>query len=324
MFDILVTCYLFLGGAGAGSLIVLSVLELANAPRALTVRIEKEATLRTLPSDFYLHAWPICLVVLLLGVACLGFDLGRFDRVLYLVVSARFSAISIGAYALAIALACAGFFTAVSLLDSFRIPRRVMQVIAGIGILSGIVTAIYTGILLQQMASVLFWNSFLLPLLFFLSSLSTGIACVFLAMAFTETRRPFARAVVRLARIDEVIIILEAVCLAVYLALAHSNPATTETAQAFLLGDLSAAFWLVLIACGLVLPFVLEWYISSDNFRYQLLWICLLVMIGGFTLRYCMVEAATYDVTQSPVAASWFGDGESQGAAFLIEGESAL
>ena len=86
MFSALTTGYLFLGGAGAGALVVLSLLECANAQRrfgrspvrtlmtpapALASASATRARLRTafaLPDEFFARAWPLCFVALAVGM----------------------------------------------------------------------------------------------------------------------------------------------------------------------------------------------------------------------------------------------------------------
>lgn len=299
MFDILVICYLFLGGAGAGALIFLSLLEIitvSNKPRTVNAL---RPWYSLLPREFFVRAWSICFAVLLFAILCLMFDLGRIDRLLSLVTSPTPSTLTIGAYSLLASLVCAAFFAISRLFDTVSLSKIGFGVIAFFGILVGVVTAVYTGILLSSMASILFWQNPLLPLLFLLSSLSTGIALLFLGMVFTDVRSHFIKAIKAFARIDAVIIIFELLCIAVYFILDFIDPVTQSTIIALIFTEMSWLFWIGLIGCGLIVPFVLEQYISSENYRNQLLWIAFLVLIGGALLRVCIVEAASYDITQT-------------------------
>lgn len=202
MFNLLTTGYLFLGGAGAGALVVLGALECANVrrrfalPPARAARVERALAL---PDEFFARGWPVCFVALAAGMLCLLVDLGRPERLLNLLTSPEPSAIAVGAYALVLALACAGVFSLVELLDGVRVRPAVVWGAAVAGVAAGLVAVAYTGVLLQGLASVLFWQTPLLPMLFSLSSLSCGIACAFLGAAFVETRRPITRPLARLA-----------------------------------------------------------------------------------------------------------------------------
>lgn len=307
MFDILIIGYLFLGGAGSGALIILSFFEFFYTVKASS-RPRRFVTLaQSFPSDFFSRAWSLCIVCIVLGILCLILDLGRFDRVLHLLFDFSFSTLSIGAYSLVVAFFCALFFTVVRLLDTVSVNDIVLRFISIVGIVAGIVAALYTGLLLQNMTSVLIWNTPLLPSLFMLSSLSTGIACLFFASVITDTRKSLALSMMRLARVDGLLIGIELVCLGVFLLLASQDPRTFPSVEALVAGDLAWIFWGLLVCGGLVLPLVLERYLSPDNVHIQLLWITLLLIVGGFALRYCLVEVAQYDVTQTLEYISLFG-----------------
>lgn len=310
MFNMLTTCYLFLGGAGAGALFMLGALECGNAkqrfgntPDDLLAATASPRQLRmafTLPDDFFSRGWPLCFIALAVGMLCLLADLGRPDRIINLLTSPEPSAIAVGAYALVCSLLCAGAFSLLSLLETPPIPLAIIIVLAVASIASGLVTMVYTGVLLQSMASILFWQTPLLPTLFALSSLSCGIALTLLGTSFVEARYPFVRPIVWLCRIDTAVIALEAIVLTVYLAWGLIGEGTKLSAEALIAGDLRWLFWAGLVVCGLVVPLVMERLVTHGNYRTQLLWIAAFLLAGGFILRYCFVGTAIYDVTQMP------------------------
>lgn len=347
MLSSLATCYLFLGGAGAGTLVALCLLECANAHRRYgfgsartrlgrtytgramgSLRVEgteragmmryyesgysgyeaeiaasRHARLGiarafSLPTEFFSRAWLVCLVVLSLGVLCLMADLGRIDRLDGLLVHPEFSAITVGAYALSLALMCAGAFTIISLFDGVLPGERVVYALAAIGVASGAVSMVYTGVLLSGLASVLFWQTPLLPVLFAVSSFSCGIACVLLAAAFVDVRQSMVVSLANVARVDSVVLVLEILCLALYLAWGLLGEGTFSSAHALIAGDLRWMFWGGLVALGLILPLVMERFVGYGNYKTQLIWVAGAVLLGGFLLRWCVVGAAGYDASQ--------------------------
>lgn len=339
MFNMLTTCYLFLGGAGAGALVVLSALECANVKRRFGIVPDRAAMVGfgqparrigapsglsqvdgggsadrspwrttvvrvknafTLPDEAFARSWPLCAAAIGIGMLCLLVDLGRPDRLANLLFSPELSAVTGGAYALVVSLLCAALFAVISLLDVPRIAPVFVVVVALIGIVAGVVAMVYTGVLLLSLSSVLFWQTPLLPMTFVLSSLSCGIALVFLGMSFVETRHPFMRPLAWLARVDGVLVIAEFLCLVAYLAWAFSGSGTQAAAHALIAGDLRWLFWCGLVVGGLAVPFVLERFVTHGNYRTQLLWIAAFLLTGGFVLRFCVVGTAVYDVTQMP------------------------
>lgn len=293
MFNALTICYLFLGGTGAGALAVLCVLECARALRWRAL---------AMPEEFFARAWPVCTVTLAVGILCLLADLGRPDRLLYLLTSPEPSAMAVGSFALAAALALSAAFSAFALFDGVRLPRAAVAALAAAGIAAAALTAAYTGVLLESLASVLLWRTPLVVALFVLSSASCGIATAFLAASFVETRHPYRGPLVQLARVDGGIVLVEAGCLAAFVLLAFAGEGTAAGARALACGELAPAFWGVLAVCGLAVPLVLERFLTHGNSRTQLLWIAALLLVGGFALRWCIVGAGAYDVTQMPEA----------------------
>lgn len=293
MFNALTIGYLFLGGTGAGALAVLCVLECARALRWRAL---------AMPEEFFARGWPVCTVTLATGILCLLADLGRPDRLLHLLTSPEPSAMAVGSFALAAALALAAAFSAFALFDTVRLPRVAVVCLAAAGVAAAGATAAYTGVLLESLASVLLWRTPLVPALFVLSSASCGIAVAFLAASFVETRHPYRGPLVWLARVDGGIVLVEAGCLAVFLLLAFAGEGTVAAARALVLGELAPVFWGVLAVCGLAVPLVLERFLTHGNSRTQLLWIAALLLVGGFALRWCIVGAGAYDVTQMPEA----------------------
>lgn len=293
MFNALTIGYLFLGGTGAGALAVLCVLECARTLRWRAL---------AMPEEFFARGWPVCTVTLATGILCLLADLGRPDRLLHLLTSPEPSAMAVGSFALAAALALAAAFSAFALFDTVRLPRVAVVCLAAAGVAAAGATAAYTGVLLESLASVLLWRTPLVPALFVLSSASCGIAVAFLAASFVETRHPYRGPLVWLARVDGGIVLVEAGCLAVFLLLAFAGEGTVAAARALVLGELAPVFWGVLAVCGLAVPLVLERFLTHGNSRTQLLWIAALLLVGGFALRWCIVGAGAYDVTQMPEA----------------------
>ena len=178
VFSDFVIGYLFLGGTGAGALVVLCLLECANVRRrfgslaertrlGLTFsgrampprqpgRTDRIAGAFALPGEFFVRAWLVCLVVLVCAIACLAFDLGRFDRLFNLLFTPRFSIMTVGAYVLAASFAIAAIFAALALLDNVFPGPGFVYVLSAVGVLVGVATMVYTGVLLSSLASVRF------------------------------------------------------------------------------------------------------------------------------------------------------------------------
>lgn len=302
MFSDLIILYLFLGGVGAGSLVVLSAVEVVKSSFRLTNKREASfwlAEIACLPEQFLGYAWPACWACVSLGILCLALDVGRPDRLLGFVTSPNLSAMTVGAYSLVAAFVCSGFFAFRTMLDGFSPCLKARLAVSIAGIVSGFATALYAGVLLQGSAAILLWQSSFLPVLFLLSSLSCGMAVALAALAFTRSRRPIEAQARLMANADTVLVVAEAIVLAGFLAHAAISGGAQRSVWELLFGDLGGAFWTGLVTIGLAMPFAVERFVPVRNFRPQLLWIAACIMLGAVTLRWLVIAVAAYDVTQS-------------------------
>lgn len=298
MFGILAVAYLFLGGAGAGAMVVALLADVlwVRQPFGASSYVSlDEAT----PGERML-AFSLLMgfAALVLGVLCLVFDLGRLDRVVTLFANPSFSLLTVGSFALAALIACAALLVVVRFAYVPNLTRSVVTFIEIVAIVIGIVVMVYTGLLLQTLGGLAFWRSPLVPVLFVLSSLSCGCAVILIAGLFVDKDEVGARIVRALTRVDIVLIALEAVVAAVFvvLALGSNHPAAAASAQQLLLGDGAALWWVGFVACGLAAPVVIE-SIAGRGFagaRTALALAAILVLVGGLGMRASIVEVGEY------------------------------
>lgn len=179
MFSELVVAYLFLGGTGAGALLIAAVLMLLADERAVSrgvvvrFRDNGSAAYRRL----FVPILVASLVVLVLGALCLAADVGRLDRILLLAVSSPSNYLVVGFWAL---LLC-GTLAAAMLLVWLGVPSVSLPLFRALAVLLAAVSfvaVIYTGLLLSGMPSVPLWFGPWLPGLFAISgSLVRSGAC---------------------------------------------------------------------------------------------------------------------------------------------------
>jgi formate-dependent nitrite reductase membrane component NrfD len=185
---------------------------------------------------------------------------------------------SIGAWALGVF----GLFTLVSSVLSFSTsePRIALRRKIGlVGILFGFFLASYTGVLLSATALPPWSGSRLMGALFLASGASTGMAAISLMLFLTGASAGDAWN--RVKRADRFTMIFELVVLALFLVLLGS------AAQPLVSGHLAALFWGGLVVVGLLVPLVLEF--SLHGVRVAAAISPVLVLVGGFVLRYVMV-----------------------------------
>lgn len=290
MFSALIVWYLFLGGLGAGATSLLCAADLVlsrarHAGRAQAARVGESGAIgrRALVRGFTLAC-----VSLALGALCLVADLGRPERFYYVFLFPSASVLTFGSLVLAATTLCAGALAAIGAFGPRWARPRVVHVIEVAGVVAGVVTAAYTGILLAQMDNVPLWNPALVAL-FTASAFSTGTALITAAAApLDEAPRATCRL---LARLDAACIVCEALALAVYICWCAADPGCEPLAAAMFSGAGASVFWLGFVMPALLVPVACEMPGLRAHRPTLLLIASASALVGGFFLRYWTVQA---------------------------------
>ena len=278
-----IAAYLFLAGTGAGAVIVGVV------------------------GDFMGYAIPAKIAIafgipaVAVSTLFLIMDLGHPAKFLRAMLHPGTSWISRGFFIVS-ALIVSGGLTVIlwvwpfgSVLDVNQGLRTALEVIA---LVLAVATCIYTGILIGIVVSRPFWNNPLLPILFLISAVSTGIGAVFfitpIVSSVLEIASPkTAEFVTRLESADMILIIAEAIAIYLYLTLVFDR--APEAASLLLTGKLSRLFWGGFLVVGLLVPMVIEYFASMmhEGVSQSLVTLVagVLVLIGGFLMRLLILAA---------------------------------
>ena len=258
--------YFFLGGVAGGAIAAASIADLARdgRERPLVMR----ATLIALP-------------LLALSSVLLLWDLGRSERFLNLLTAWRpTSPMWWGTWIL---IATSGA-TGLLLLRSSRPAARLTlaaRALLSLNVLAATTLVVYTGVLLTTSSRPLWSATPLVPVIFALSALSTGIA----ALALVSRAGPTAD---DLERADTAILVLEGAAIAVLLAwLALAAGPVGARAAGVVVSDLlvGGVFWIGVVGAGLLLPLLaVLWRMRSLT-----LVRAALVLAGGLALRFVIV-----------------------------------
>jgi formate-dependent nitrite reductase membrane component NrfD len=218
-----------------------------------------------------------------LGTLLLIADLGNQLTFWHLVV--RFlplSAMSIGTWILILwaigAVALLVLWLAESDVPVFRILRGLVplkKVLAWIIFLLSAILITYTGVLLSTTNREL-WSTVLLPVLFVISAISTGLAATFLVAVLLKKEIP--------ARLGQAAAVLEVYELVALIAFLIAVPAGV-----LITGPLSLWFWIGVIVIGMLVPFVLELVTWRTSPAILVVTMAICVLIGGIILRAVVV-----------------------------------
>jgi formate-dependent nitrite reductase membrane component NrfD len=189
------------------------------------------------------------------------------------------------------------------------------QWIAALGwanIVLGIGLGIYTGILLNTMVARPLWNSAILGPLFLVSGLSAGVAVMHITAVLLQGRKagpgmiggaisamlqplgaqhPEKRTSDALIRYDQIFLIAELIFIGLFIAnLLTSSASHAAAASLIMTGAYALPFWGIVVGVGVVLPLLWQAAELSHKVPHTVL-PALLVLVGGYTLRWIMVNA---------------------------------
>lgn len=183
----------------------------------------------------------------------------------------------------------------------------VVKGLSAIGIVLGLGVAVYTGILLMVAPGVPLWNTMLLPALFTVSALDTGVASVELIGARTLRQTAEEESVGRVMSLGStVLIVIEALVLlllaqtmlaggTVSAVTTVSTAAAAESSmQAILSGFLAPWFWVCVVAIGLVLPLLASLFnlaVRNSAGEIAARVGAVGVLVGGCVLRFVILYA---------------------------------
>ncbi|WP_288220834.1 NrfD/PsrC family molybdoenzyme membrane anchor subunit [uncultured Adlercreutzia sp.] len=285
-----VVLYLFLGGCGAAVVLVAAIWSLLLG-RTRTRTAEQTRAFTALRARLFAAG----LVLLVLGSLCLLLDLGRPERFILLFVCPTASVISAGTFLLsgcilAAALLAVADFALVRWMS--RGARRVLEAAAA-ALACGVM--LYTGLYMAWLEAVPLWNNAALPVLLALSSASSGAAVVMLAVPFGRDWRLLSGWVRALRRAHCAVLVLEALALAAFLAIAAADPFAAASLPTLLAPDgLGPWFVVGFGVLGLLTPLIAEAIRSFLGLAAPAPAAEALCVAGGLILRFCLVLAASH------------------------------
>ena len=249
--------YLFLGGLGAGAFVVAACLHFfgkADHKRALGIT-----------------SWA-AMACLIVGLLLLITELTNPLRgmMLWQSFSHWTSWMTVGAWLLFVTvififIAALALTPATAKALKLEGKESLLKVCFGVGGVLALGVCVYTGILLMSAQGVPLWNTLLLPCLFTISAVDTGVALNEIVLACVERDRQDEKTHKRLGLTVLVLVVLEMIVVAVYITTmnagggygqAYAVQTAKDSAAILTSGVLSGWFWWAFAAVGLVVPLV--------------------------------------------------------------------
>lgn len=277
-----VVLYLFFAGMGAGLQVTAFLCELmlsrsSEKPRDEQLLVQKAAAL--------------ALALILAGSAFLLVDLTIPEKFMLVFRKPTSSVISFGA---SVIVAFSVLSASLLMLENFfnRELRALGMALKAVCALLALVIMAYTGLFLAGMKALPLWTSLLIVPLFFLSSLSSGLASFTLLAALTMRRPQASRMTTIVSHADTLVIILEAFVLFFFLADGFLSGGTGRAATMDLLfGTTSWVFWLLLVGAGIIAPLVVDATCRKPK-PLSLFAKSLTTLTGCLALRYCVLQTS--------------------------------
>jgi formate-dependent nitrite reductase membrane component NrfD len=282
---LLIASYLFLGGASGGAFCIAALGELKKKYLPLS----KWAALVSTPA-------------LIVGLLFLIADLGGPTKAMNVYANVESSVMTWGSIIILLFILVGLFYL------SFWLEFRILGIrffpwsknlglrkkTAEIGLILALATMIYTGLLLGAASGKPLWKSPLIPVLFAISGLSSGMALtVVMAAVAPRDKDAVFHAMERVHKLDSYVIELEIVVVIALLGTVLAMSFTgAGSVTAIVTGPFALLFWGGLVILGFLIPLGLQAF--ADFRKRSVLWETLVssfgVAISGFVLRYLIIS----------------------------------
>ena len=184
-------------------------------------------------------------------------------------------------------------FGAIQLAFTYWLPGSPGEIV--FKVLGGIMAfgvAIYTGFVLNSVKAVPFWDSKLLPILFFLCGILGGFGiAVIIALTTGDIELAAAETGSRW------LLVINAIVIILYLWMASRREMTgSQSVLQHIRGELAVPFWAGIVTLGIVIPIIIAFtgLVFHDMPSGVLLFGVVCEIIGGLALRYCVLKAGAY------------------------------
>lgn len=283
----LIIAYLFFGGAAAGALFVVAAWGILYRRHAHRPRMDEAF------HAFRVRVYAIGFILLFLAVLCLLWDLEHPERALLLFLRPHPTAITFGAYTLAIEGVLTAALFAACLLRKPSFSVRAFNILEVFCCLGAIATMAYTGVFLLQSAVAL-WQSWTLVGLFVFSSLSCGLSLALLADWFTQGQTLLLRAAKPLQTFHLVCLAFEAAFLGAFVYAAFENPSASMTTNVLMEPGMLSTATVGVIGMGIAVPALLEMYSLTRKECRTIPVSDAVCLFGGLCLRYCIISCGVH------------------------------
>jgi len=278
----IIAIYLYLAGMGAGSYIIGAVIQWFVNPSSVVTIWGQPLD----PAKAALLWGPILVAI---GAPFLILDLGIKKRFLFACLNPRTSWVARGFIILSIFIifGLVLFIKSVLPFGWFHAESGLWRILEVITLAFAFGTALYTGILLKATKSIPLWNTYLLPLLFLVSALSTGSMAIILSTLGSGLFSHDAAVLKVLMVGEQILVVIEGIVLYLYLSGRYrASEQGKDSVRLLLFGEKKFIFWGGIVLLGFIFPFVLEGIAAFSHGNVLLIFSSgFILLCGGLFLR---------------------------------------
>ena len=263
IWDFRIVSYLFLAGMGAGAYGSVVFIGLWTG----------------IPESLRLTAAVLGFILVMAGILFLVADLGHPMRFIKVFRNPS-SVITYGSLILSLFLLAAFIDVISPALRSFTGEIAIILISLGV--------AGYTGFLLGVVNARPFWNTPILPIVFLVSAISTGLSGLTLVWLMISGANGLLFAE-QIKDSKEMILVLELILIITYLFVMKSGVMeATRSVKLIISGALKNTFWFGVVGLGLVLPTLIMLLLTGF---WSVVLSSILVISGGYSLRHVILRA---------------------------------
>ena len=297
----LIPIYLVLGGIAGGAYVAAAVADFLS---------DKKPGYR----DISIAGAIISPIAIGVGTALLFLDLGNPVRAMIVPLAFRnpTSWLAIGAWMLSVLGGLGALYAyswATQLVDGLPLSdklgdKKLRRIVALIGAPIGVATGAYTGLLLSALQFIPLWHTNLIPLLFTISALSTGIAAAcagaLLIPGISKVTEEKMHGVHMFGMGDSALIVLELIVLFSLISAVRGVSEIGAMSIDLVTKTYGTYFWGGLVVLGLIVPVLISFVstIAKTSSRAIFLLEFFLVLLGGTILRFVIFYGA---IKQPPI-----------------------
>jgi formate-dependent nitrite reductase membrane component NrfD len=185
-------------------------------------------------------------------------------------------------------------FVFIQLCFSYWMPGNmwedIFKVLAG---MMAFAQSIYTGFAVSYVNGIRFWNSALVPILFFTCGLTGGFA-VLLAVILSGDQAEIST----IENVIRILLVIYTIMILVYLSNAtYIAPVAKRSVMSFIHGKNTPVFWGGVVTLGIIIPMAISifTYFAVSASVALLTTAVACEIVGGFSLRYCVLKGGLYE-----------------------------